>query len=517
MRFDDRAPSWLPPFQESGLLILPSSKRQEQFHNRIEVMVAPNSHYPDVHQDDTLKRDLSLSSTFSLAFAFISPIVALYSIFGLGIAEIGPAFWWGLIIAMAGQLLVALAFAMLVSRFPFEGSIYQWSKHLLGHRYGWFAGWTYICTLPITMAAVALGGADFLAQLLGLDPDSKVVGVSLALGLIAFATWGNTQGRRIFATIVWLCIGAEIIGSVGVGVLLLAKFQVNPLSIIWPSAELFTSDGSLDGLFSSKAALAIAYCGWAFLGFESAGAVAEEVRRPERAVPKAMLLCLLSVGGIVAFSALSLILALPSLDIPTGSDPVADILVHHLGPLAYKGMLVLFVIGFVACMLGIQASVSRVIWAFARDRSLPGHPWLGKLSEGDALPTNAIVLTGVLASLLFLLSFTNIYSLLLSFTISGFYIAFAFPLVAACHSALSGTWVNGPFNLGRLSVPLLFAATLWTLFEVVNISWPRSPQLPWYENWAVPLMVGVLSIIGLLIYKSVSAGRRPDALGVVQG
>lgn len=477
-------------------------------------MVALSSNYPDTHQDDTLKRDLSLSSIFSLAFAFISPIVALYSIFGLGIAEIGPAFWWGLIIAMAGQLLVALSFAMLVSRFPYEGSIYQWSKHLLGHKYGWFAGWTYICTLPITMAAVALGGADFLAQLLSLDLDSKVVSVSLALGLIAFATWGNTQGRKIFATIVWLCIAAEIIGSVGVGILLLTKFQINPLSVVLPSADMFTGDGSLDGIFSSKAALAIAYCGWAFLGFESAGAVAEEVRQPERAVPKAMLLCLLSVGGIVAFSALSLILALPALDIPTGSDPVADTLVHHLGPMAYKGMLVLFVIGFLACMLGIQASVSRVIWAFARDQSLPCHKWLSRLSEGDSLPTNAIILTGGLASLLFLLSFTNIYSLLLSFTISGFYIAFAFPLVAACHSAMSGTWINGPFNLGRFSIPLLFTATIWTLFEVINISWPRSPQLPWYENWAVPLMVGVLSIFGMLIYKSVCPGRQSNALGV---
>lgn len=104
---------------------------------------------------------------------------------------------------------------------------------------------------------------------------------------------------------------------------------------------------------------------------------------------------------------------------------------------------------------------------------------------------------------------------MLSFTISGFYISFAFPLVAACHSALSGTWINGPFNLGRFSIPLLFTATIWTLLEAINISWPRYPQLPWYENWAVPLMVVALSIIGLLIYRSVSTGRQPDTVGVV--
>lgn len=449
-----------------------------------------------------LLRELTLSSTFSLAFAFISPIVALYSIFALGMADVGPAFWWGLVIAMVGQFLVALAFAMLVSRFPLEGSIYQWSKHLIGPRYGWFAGWTYICTLTITMAAVALGGASFLAQLLGLDPASKLVSVALALFLIGFVTWGNTSGRKVFAAIVWLCIGAEVIGSVGVGILLLVKYQVNPFSYVWPGAELFAGMGNgLDGFFGSKAAIAVAYAGWAFLGFESAGAVAEEVQGPERAVPRAMLLCMGAVGAVVAFSCLALILAIPAVPMPAGSDPVAGILVHHLGPQAYRGMLVLFVIGFLACMLGIQASVSRVVWAFARDRQLPAADWLARLSGQDQLPVNAILVIGVASTSLFLLSFSNLYAILLAFTISGFYIAFAFPLVGASLHALRGSWRNGPFHLGPASAPLLCLATAWVLFETLNIAWPRNPNIPWYENWAVPLMVAFLGGVGSLLHR----------------
>ncbi|MDR7283230.1 amino acid transporter [Pseudomonas corrugata] len=449
-----------------------------------------------------LQRELNFSSTFSLAFAFISPIVALYSIFGIGILTVGPAFWWGLVVAMAGQLLVALVFAMLVSRFPYEGSIYQWSKYLLGSRFGWFAGWTYICTLPITIATVALGGAGFVAQLFGIDATDKMISVPIALFLIAFATWGNTQGRKIFSTIVWLCIGAEVIGSVGIGVLLLVEFKVNALSILIPNAQVFAwPEPGISGFFSSKVALAIAYCGWAFVGFESAGAVAEEVKDPERAVPKAMLFCLLSVGAVVAFSAFSLILALPSLEFPAGSDPVTVTLITHLGQIAYKGMLVLFIIGFLACMLGIQASVSRVIWAFARDRTIPCSDFLRQLSGDDKLPTRAFLLTGALSALLFMLSFTNIYPLLLAFSIAGFYLAFAFPLVGACISVLKGDWREGPFSLGILSIPTIFAATGWTLFETVNISWPRYPELSWYENWAVPIMIVFLAMTGWVIYS----------------
>lgn len=460
-----------------------------------------------------LQRELNLSSTFSLAFAFISPIVALYSIFGIGILTVGPAFWWGLVVAMAGQLLVALVFGMLVSRFPYEGSIYQWSKYLQGTRFGWFAGWTYICTLPITIATVALGGAGFVAQLFGIDATDKLVSVPIALFLIAFATWGNTQGRKIFSTIVWLCIAAEVIGSVGIGALLLIEFQVNQLSILLPDAQLLTwPETGISGFFSSKVALAIAYCGWAFVGFESAGAVAEEVKDPERAVPKAMLFCLLSVGAVVAFSAFSLIIALPTIEFPAGSDPVTLTLITHLGQLAYKSMLVLFVIGFLACMLGIQASVSRVIWAFARDNTIPCSASLRQLSGDDKLPTRAFLLTGALSAFLFLLSFTDIYPLLLAFSIAGFYIAFAFPLVGACLSVLKGEWREGPFSLGPLSIPVIFAATAWTIFEAANISWPRYPELPWYQNWAVAIMIFLLAAVGGLIYAKWAAPFCSGAL-----
>src|ERR1700681_2431781 len=88
-----------------------------------------------------LLREFTLSSAFSLAFAFISPIVGLYSIFSLGLVMAGPSFWFGFPIVLSAQMLVALVFGMLASRFPFEGSIYQWSRHLGGESYAWFAGW----------------------------------------------------------------------------------------------------------------------------------------------------------------------------------------------------------------------------------------------------------------------------------------------------------------------------------------------------------------------------------------
>ena len=71
---------------------------------------------------------------------------------------------------LGGQLLVAMVFAELASRWPYEGSLYQWSRRLIHETYGWFAGWAYMWTLMITMVAVAYGAAGFVPIVLDIDP-----------------------------------------------------------------------------------------------------------------------------------------------------------------------------------------------------------------------------------------------------------------------------------------------------------------------------------------------------------
>ncbi len=455
-------------------------------------------------------RGFSFRTVFSLAFAFISPIVALYTIFALGIASSGPGFWLGFPAALAGQLLVALVFAMLVSRYPLEGGVYQWSRQLVGARYGWFAGWTYIWTLVITMAAVSFGGAAFLAQLLGLDPADPRVLRPLAMGLLLFGTWGNTRGRRVLGAVVALCVLAELIGSVGVGAWLLATGRVHPFSIVLSTPDFLAGSGGWLGFFDSKAAAAVAICGWAFVGFESAGSVAEEVIDVGRTAPRAMVGSLLLVAGMVSFSGLALLLAIPDLSAALaarGADPVVDTLLAHFGPTLFRLLLVLFVIGFIACLVGVQASASRVIWAFARDGELPGARLLAPLSGRDRVPQRAVVLSGLLATSIYALAATHLYAILVAFTTAGFYLAFAFPVLASAWTLLRGRWTATPFSLGRLSAPVILAAAAWTVFEAVNIAWPRVADAPWYESWSVVLMMVFLGLLGMLVRTRLGRAR----------
>jgi amino acid transporter len=460
----------------------------------------------------TLKREFSFVSTLALAFAFISPIVALYSIFGLGITSAGPAFWWGFAVVLGGQMLVALVFGELGSRWPLVGGTYQWSRRLLGPTYGWCAGWAYMWTFIIVMAAVSYICAGFLADLIGLDEPSNGTLVLLAIVILIVATICNVVGRGLLKLVVAISISAEILASLVMGTILLVFHRENSLSVI------FDSMGTAGGgtyLVSGGFIAAIAFIGWSFQGFESAGAIAEEVHDPARAVPRAIVFSMLLVGLVVMYAGLALILAIPDLDAVVAgdvADPVAATLDAQLGSGVVKPFLAMIVLGFTASLIAIQASVSRTVFSQARHDVIPGARWLKRLSAGQALPVNAIIATTALAACIFPLTGSNIYTTLVSIGTAGFYVAISFPTVAALICRRRAGWATGPFTLGAAGLAINVAAVIWLLFETINISWPRTTGVPWYENWGTVLMLGILTVLGLVAYTVVRDRVRDDQL-----
>lgn len=464
-----------------------------------------------VNPEQILKREFSLWSSFAFAFAFISPIVALYGIFGLAIGVAGPTFWFGFLLVFGGQLLVALVFAQLVSRWPLEGSIYQWSSRLLGRGYGWFAGWAYMWTLMIAMATVALGAAGFLANIFGVDAPTGAQKAWIAFVILLAGTGLNLVGRQALKFFMSASIVAEVVGSLGLGTWLLLFHRNQPLSVLTHGL----GDGTGHGYFalSGPFLVAVAFIGWSFVGFESAGAIAEEVHEPRRNLPKAVIFSLTFIAVVVMYSSLAIILAIPDMTTVTSAlddpkhvaDPVYYALTAAFGPDVARPVEVLFVVGFLASFLALQTSASRVIWAYARDNALPMPHLLGRLSQGQRQPVVALMITTVVGAALFLLSNVspNIYLLMVNFTTGGFFLAFLFPLMGAVVVQLRGGWKSGPFSLGRWSMPVSIVAAIWALFEFLNISWPRAVNTQRYLDWSVWIAVVVLGVIGIAIYRYV--------------
>ncbi|MGH9303856.1 MAG: APC family permease, partial [Acidimicrobiales bacterium] len=273
-----------------------------------------------------LPRVLHLWTNWAVGFAFISPIVGLYTIVALGAQTAGPPWVWTLLVVVGGQFLVALVYARLSARWPVAGGIYQWSRRLLGPRYGWWAGWTYIWALVAVLATTGYAGGGFLAELVGLQNAGPLARILLGLGVMAVFTATNAIGLQVLKYTVNIGIACELIASVGIGIALLVFFRHQPATVL-----LHAPHRSSGGSYLPSFVAAVAFTGWAILGFDACGGLSEETKDATRQVPRATIMSIISVGAIMLISALGLTLASRHLAlIETGrvADPVSAAVVE---------------------------------------------------------------------------------------------------------------------------------------------------------------------------------------------
>jgi amino acid transporter len=451
-------------------------------------------------------RDFKFSSAFALAFSDISPIVGIYSVFAISFALAGPGWFWALPIVLIGQLLVTGVFGDLVSKWPFQGSVYAWSKELVGPRFGWMTAWAYMWGLTLTLSVLSLAAAQYLLAALNVTSFSKEAVAAVSLGVILLCTTANMLGGNLLKRLLYITLTCELVASLGIGIVLFFFHRTNSFSTLFHGAGTGHSPPLLLGPFLG----AVAFVGYSFVGFEAAGSIAEEVAESRKVLPKAMVLSLAVAGCLVIFACLGISLSIPNIGaVLSGqvADPITSTLETRLGSAAGRIVLVVLTIGFSASLIAVQAAVSRAIWAAARDRVLPAADALGSLSGRHRMPRHAIALTVCIAAPLPFISFSKIYTLLLSFSTAGFYISYAMPILALAYVRLRKRWVPGPVSMGRWGGPVTFIAAVWIVFETVNVAWPRDFNPQWWLNWGLIIMTVVLGVIGLVLCNRIFRRR----------
>ena len=111
--------------------------------------------------ESQFKREMSFWGNVSLGFTYLSPVVAIYSLFAASLSVAGPPMFWSLIIVGIGQLLVATVFGEVVAAYPVAGGVYPWSRRLWGRKWGWMNGWVYLVALLTTIAFFIAGQLAF--------------------------------------------------------------------------------------------------------------------------------------------------------------------------------------------------------------------------------------------------------------------------------------------------------------------------------------------------------------------
>lgn len=458
--------------------------------------------------EGTYHRSMSLWGNIALGFTYLSPLVAVYSLFAFSLSIGGPPSIFWIVIVGAGQLLVALVMGEVVSQFPIAGGIYPWSRRLWGKRYAWMAAWIYVWAMIVTITAVAEFGTGFVSSLLGV-PVTPVTTLLFAVGLLLLALALNLGGTKVMSRVARIGLAAELTGVVALGLYLLIFQRKNDISV------LFDSFGKGDGNYLPAFVGAALVGLFMFYGFEACGDVAEEVNDPSRRVPRAMYLTIF-VGGVSALmSYAGYVLAAPDLQsIVSGEDldPIPGILESSIGIVGAKVFLVIACMAFVSCVLSLQAAASRLLHSFARDGMLPGSSWLARLSPRTKVPRNALLVASIIPMLICVVVFIRPESLLqvTAFAVLGIYVAFQAVVLAALRQRFKGWMPAGPFNLGRMGIVVNIAALVYGLIAIYLLLIPGASG-DFVTDYIAWIGLGVVVIIGALYLFIARPDRKSSA------
>jgi amino acid transporter len=447
-------------------------------------------------------RSMSVWHNFELGFTYLSPVVGVYTLFGLCLSAGGPPMFWTYLLIGLCQLLVCLVFCEVVSQFPISGGIYPWARRLAGKRWAWMAGWIYAWALCTSIAGIAVGSSPYLASMLGIE-SSPLIAVVTALILIGITTGLNLEGTKWLARVAMFGFICELVGALLVGGYLLIFERHYSFGVLFN-----TFDIRIDGSYW-PAFLAASLGGmFQYYGFEACGDVAEETPNPGRMIPKAMRMTIYIGGAAAMFACLSLILAVPDMQrVLAGedTDPIVTIFANAFGPVASRLIMAVVMISFLSCLLSLQAAGSRLLHAYARDKMIVGSKLLARVSPRTRIPAPAILTMAAFTSAVVIAGYwlEDAIATIVSFAAIGIYLSFQMIVVAALVARLRGWKPSGAFRLGVWAWPVNIAALVYGVAAIVNMMWPRSPGSPWYINYGMAIS-SVLVIGGGLRYMGLA-------------
>lgn len=467
-----------------------------QFHDHDDA-----AHLHALGYESEFKRDMSPWANFSLGFTYLSPVVGVYTLFAFALATGGPPMIWSFVLVGLGQLMVALIFGEIVAQYPVAGGVYPWARRLWGRRYAWMTGWIYMVALLVTIASVVYGAGPYIAATFGFEATVNTT-IVCALALLVLATAINFLGTRVLATAAIIGFTAEIVGALVVGGWLLIAHREQSLGVLFDTFGT-QGDGSYLTAFAAAALIGV----YQYYGFEACGDVAEEVPNPGRLIPKAMRRTIYIGGAAATFVCLALVLSVADIGAVIAGedhDPVSTVLNDAFGTTGATIVLVVVLLSFLSCAMSLQAAASRLAYSYGRDDMIMGSSLLKKFSATRHVPPYALVIAAIVPAVIVIGSklSEDAITKIISFAALGIYLGFQMVVLAALRARLKGWVPSGKYTLGRWGLPVNVAALVYGVIAIVNMAWPRTPDVPWYDNWIVALSGAVVVAVGL-VYMAV--------------
>ena len=394
-------------------------------------------------------------------------------------------------------LLGAFCYAELGAAFPRAGGPYVYLSRGLGPLWGFLFGWmSSFLERPVAMATLAAGFVRFLGFLFPVltlplfsghfgryeftfttaqPMAALVVMVVTALNYFSVRMGGAIQVLLTslkMGTILVIVVGGFLIGTKNTGA---AAPVVTPLGL-----------GTIGALLT-----ALVPAMWAYNGFNDLGFVGEEIFHPQKNIPRAIIVGLLTVGGLYLMADVVYFHALPFAQVAASQHVASDVVQSFAGSRGAVWLTVAMALSAFGALHVVILTGARIPYAMARDGVF--FHFAEHLHPRFRTPSGALIFLGSIAALLALSgTFEELYSLF----VFAVWIFFALTAIALLLLRRKEPNLVRPYRAwGYPLTPLIFFAAAVAL--TVNLWMDRPVRsslglavillgIPFFYRWRKP-------------------------------
>lgn len=380
----------------------------------------------------------------------------------VGSAKLVLAAWiLGLFIVLLG----AFCYAELGAAFPKAGGPYVYLSRGLGPLWGFLFGWmSSFLERPVGMATLAAGFVRFLGFLF---PVVAMPLFTSHFGRYDF-TFTTAQPLAAFVVIVATAINYFSVRMSGAIQVLLTSLKMAAILVIVIGGVLFgpknASQAALSfsqfGLGTIGALLtALVPAMWAYNGFTDLGDLGEEIISPQRNIPRAIILGLLTVGALYLMANVVYFHILPFADVAASQHVASEVVQTFGGSRGAAWLTAAMALSAFGALHVVVLTGARIPYAMARDGVF--FHFAERIHPSFRTPSGALILLGSIAALLAL---SGTYEELYSLFVFAVWIFFALTAIALLRLRRKEPNLIRPYRAwGYPCTPLIFLAAALAL------------------------------------------------------
>jgi amino acid transporter len=464
---------------------------------------------------------------FAISFTIISILAGCLTSYTIAFEHGGPiAVTWGWLLVGLMSTIIALSMAEIASAYPTAGGLYYWASKLGSPGWGWATGWFNLIGQIAVTAAIGYGLAVFGQVLFdywfnysqhmndwfgaSFNTSTYIVYALFLTGavLINVLHIRYTSGLNMISAW-WHMIGVVVV----VGVLIIVPDHHQSLSYVFTERINNSGYGGTTVSFANPAfwfvfGLGLLMAQYTITGFDASAHTAEETNKASRGAAIGMWTSVFVsvVFGFVLLVAVTF--AIPSTDealktVNALLPIVPWIWATSMSQRWAEFLLFICVVAQFFCVTASVTSASRMMFAFSRDRAVPGHQLWRRVAR-NRVPVYSVVGVSFFAAILMIPAVWNYfigYAVGTAIAVIGLYIAFILPVYLRWRKGDS--W-DAPraWSLGRhykwldpISIVWVGIVSILFIFPLYKIGLPWVDGFDWqFTNYTV-IWFGVIGLV----------------------